>query len=175
MKTIGEYQVLAEGISLEEYLAGDPPAVLLHHSALDALEPLGGAPGSTRNRLALTDSPHRRLPGAVPRGEAYTVFPLEDKTGRDRDEFLIGCGTASDVYLSDGAVSREHAWIERRGEGYFVRDNASTLGTRVNGTVIRAGEEHRLAAGDRVSLGPVDLLFLPPIEFFRFVSRFLAK
>jgi hypothetical protein len=54
--------------------------------------------------------------------------------------------------LTDSTVSREHAALVRRGDGWWVVDLGSTNGTRVNG--VRAAEQ-RVAPGDRIELGDV--------------------
>jgi hypothetical protein len=56
--------------------------------------------------------------------------------------------------LTDGTVSREHAALVRRGEGWWVVDLGSTNGTRVNG--VRAAEQP-VAPGDRIELGDIAL------------------
>jgi pSer/pThr/pTyr-binding forkhead associated (FHA) protein len=55
-----------------------------------------------------------------------------------------------DLEFRDGAMSREHAALERLDEGYRVRDLASTNGVFVNGreTLVR-----ELEHGDRVQIG----------------------
>jgi pSer/pThr/pTyr-binding forkhead associated (FHA) protein len=69
-------------------------------------------------------------------------------------EFLIGRG--EDCHLRPGSelVSQHHAVI-LVGEGFVaIRDLASTNGTYVNGERIKA--ERRLAAGERVRIGPLE-------------------
>jgi hypothetical protein len=61
---------------------------------------------------------------------------------------LAACG----LTLTDSTVSREHAALVRRGDGWWVVDLGSTNGTRVNG--IRAAEQP-VAPGDRLELGDV--------------------
>ena len=58
--------------------------------------------------------------------------------GRDEDAALC---------IDEPLVSRAHARIERRGDGFVVLDLGSTNLTRVNGEVVR---EHELADGDLV-------------------------
>lgn len=53
-------------------------------------------------------------------------YPLSDQT------VVIGRGDDCDIKLTDHSVSRRHARIEPRNEGYFVSDQNSTNGTFVN-------------------------------------------
>jgi pSer/pThr/pTyr-binding forkhead associated (FHA) protein len=48
--------------------------------------------------------------------------------------------------------------VRREGDAIFVVDLGSTNGTRVNGVVVR---EHRLVAGDVISIGTTSLRFEP--------------
>jgi len=61
--------------------------------------------------------------------------------------------------LADPYLSREHFAIERAGDGWRVRDLASTNGTAVNGERI---EERSLADGDELRAGTS--VFLVEIE-----------
>ena len=47
-------------------------------------------------------------------------------------------------------ASKQHAFIEARPDGFYIRDNASTNGTLVNGSRI---ETHKLNDGDSVQFG----------------------
>lgn len=58
--------------------------------------------------------------------------------------------------LDDDTISREHAVVVRRSREWWILDQNSTNGTRVNG---RRTAESRLEAGDEVELGDVRLVF----------------
>jgi pSer/pThr/pTyr-binding forkhead associated (FHA) protein len=62
----------------------------------------------------------------------------------------------SDTFLDDITVSRRHVEIERRGEGYVVRDVGSLNGTYLNRERI---DEAPLANGDEVQIGKFKLVF----------------
>lgn len=53
----------------------------------------------------------------------------------------------------DDAVSRRHAEIVKRPDGYYLVDTGSTNGTTLNGEVLLAHQEQRLAHGDRIHVG----------------------
>ena len=53
----------------------------------------------------------------------------------DKDSVWIGRATSNDLILSGERVSRKHAFIERRGDSFWVTDHSST-GTALNGAKI---------------------------------------
>ncbi len=66
--------------------------------------------------------------------------------------------TLQEAHQPEISVSRQHAEISLGAEGFEVRDLGSFNGTKVNGTKLEQGPPHRLAAGDRLSLGLVVLI-----------------
>ncbi len=82
------------------------------------------------------------------RGEELLRVPLGDRTAIGRDP---GC----DVSLPDPTVSRVHAVIERRGDGFHLVDR-SGRGTRVAGSDV---PEAALADGTEIALGVWRALF----------------
>ena len=69
-----------------------------------------------------------------------------------------GIGRASDngILLLDFSVSRHHARLDERGDGWWVVDLGSTNGVKVNGRYVT---EARLAEGDRLQVGNFTLHF----------------
>lgn len=63
---------------------------------------------------------------------------------------LIGREDDADIQVAEPLVSRAHARIEARGEGYVVLDLGSTNLTKVNGAVVT---ECILRHGDEVRFG----------------------
>ena len=63
---------------------------------------------------------------------------------------LIGRDDGADIRLDEPLVSRGHARIEARGDGYVVLDLGSTNLTKVNGAVVT---ERILRDGDEVRFG----------------------
>ena len=60
----------------------------------------------------------------------------------------------------DDAISRRHAEVRRREDGYFLVDTMSTNGTLLNGERLDAYKEYPLAHGDRIHLGDrTEILF----------------
>jgi sigma-B regulation protein RsbU (phosphoserine phosphatase) len=75
---------------------------------------------------------------------ARQVIPI------DNTPFTLGRGADRDLSLPYPQVSREHACIERDGDGYLLRDTGSRHGTFVNGTQI---SNTRLRSQDSINLG----------------------
>lgn len=84
-------------------------------------------------------------------GRAGESFPLEG------ERMTVGRRPESDIFLDDVTVSRDHAVIVRRGEGYFLDDCGSLNGTYVNRRRI---DSHHLTDGDELQIGKYKLAFL---------------
>jgi hypothetical protein len=69
----------------------------------------------------------------------------------------IGRSRECDIVLPDANVSRRHAEIRPRGNGWMVADLGSTNGVTVNG--VRIEQAQLLRAGDRVEVGTTELTF----------------
>ena len=74
----------------------------------------------------------------------------------DKNAVVLGRDPGCDLFLNDGACSRNHARLESTGTGYRVVDLKSTNGLQVNG---RDVVEAELKYGDRVSIGRNLFLF----------------
>src|SRR4051794_28443198 len=88
--------------------------------------------------------------------EAGKQFVFEQRS------VLIGRVTECDVVLYDQGVSRRHCRIFSEGGEYFVEDMGSSNGTRLNDATVSG--KQALAEGDRLTLGPVVLVFTPVVE-----------
>jgi len=99
---------------------------------------------------------------AFTRREVTLVVLEGPESGRrvrlDGAALSIGKDPASGLCLPDAAVSRNHCVVEKRHEGYLIRDLGSTNGTFVDGTRVR---EAYLRPGSRLQVGNVILLFQP--------------
>jgi pSer/pThr/pTyr-binding forkhead associated (FHA) protein len=73
------------------------------------------------------------------------------------DRLSIGRRPDADIFLDDVTVSRDHALLVRRGDGYHLDDCGSLNGTYVNR---RRVESVRLADGDELQIGKYKLSFL---------------
>lgn len=75
----------------------------------------------------------------------------------DAEKLEIGRDEDVAIRVDEPLVSRRHASIERRGEGWVVVDLGSTNFTRVNGQRVR--RERALEHGDELRLGRAKLVF----------------
>lgn len=80
-----------------------------------------------------------------------------DKYFIESDEVTLGRHPESDIFLSDITVSRNHAEIVKKRDGYVLRDAGSLNGTYLNGKQI---EEAELADQDEIQIGKFKLMFL---------------
>lgn len=55
-------------------------------------------------------------------------------------------------------VSSLHAELRPATDGWSLRDNSSTNGTRLNGSWLTAGQEYKLKNGDHIKIAQVDLI-----------------
>ncbi len=68
------------------------------------------------------------------------------------DRLRVGRAEGNDLRINLGTVSSDHAIVERREGGLYVRDLGSTNGTRVKGRKVLGWT--RIQAGDVVRFGP---------------------
>jgi len=84
-------------------------------------------------------------------GRVGETFALEG------DRLGIGRRPDSDIFLDDVTVSRDHALLVRRTDGYYLDDCGSLNGTYVNRQRI---DSRRLADGDELQIGKYKLTYL---------------
>lgn len=75
----------------------------------------------------------------------------------DSDVTMIGRSDEVDLTISDTSISRRHAMVVKRLEGFFVSDLGSTNGTFVNKELVNSAR--RLSEGDKLTLGSVTFKF----------------
>lgn len=76
----------------------------------------------------------------------------------EKSVFTIGRAPESDLVLNDKSVSRYHAVIRFKEDGYYIKDQNSTAGIKMNGQRITG--EIRLRPNSVISLGNVDVSFV---------------
>ncbi|MDO8211445.1 DUF3662 and FHA domain-containing protein [Conexibacter sp. CPCC 206217] len=81
-------------------------------------------------------------------GKRMVVGAAGATLGRSRD---------CDIVLADGNVSRRHAEVRPRGDGWMIADLGSTNGVTVNGA--RIEQAQLLRGGDRIEIGQTQLTF----------------
>jgi phosphoserine phosphatase RsbU/P len=85
-----------------------------------------------------------RIPGQDPRRFEF-----------DKEVLSIGRSARNDLVIEDPSLSRSHARLEVRGEGFQLEDLGSLNGTFINGNPVQGPQS--LRASDRVQLGNVVL------------------
>ena len=92
-------------------------------------------------------------------GAITSAIVLEDGTRHvlDTERVTIGRQSGCTITIRDTNVSREHAQLRRRPNGWTLRDLGSTNGTKLNG--VRVEGEQTLANGDVIMLGAIKVTF----------------
>lgn len=85
------------------------------------------------------------------------VLPGGERRVLTRAVVTVGRAESSDVQIVDPSVSRSHAEVRARGDGFAVVDLGSTNGTRVNGARVT---DRDLRDGDEVTFGNVTTRFV---------------
>ncbi|MGI8921004.1 MAG: FHA domain-containing protein [Solirubrobacteraceae bacterium] len=84
-------------------------------------------------------------------GRAGESFPLEG------ERLTVGRRPDADIFLDDVTVSRDHALLVRRADGYHLDDCGSLNGTYVNRERV---DSHLLSDGDELQIGKYKLTYL---------------
>lgn len=83
-------------------------------------------------------------------GAGSLILPTGERVSLGEAVVTVGRRPESTLQMADPNVSRNHAEIRPRGNGWLVVDLGSTNGTRVNGTRISS---HELSDGDEITFG----------------------
>ncbi len=110
--------------------------------------------------LPVPPSPETPLPRSAEAVPAYLVVTRGEGSGAVhallKEQMTLGRAAGSDIIIADSQVSRRHAMITRRPEGFVVADLRSTNGTSINGHRI---EEGLLDEGDILTMGSTSFRF----------------
>jgi adenylate cyclase len=81
-----------------------------------------------------------------------------------KSELSIGRTEGNDLVLNHPSVSRKHARVEVRNNGWWIVDLKSTNGVKVNGNLI---SESQINSGDKILVGSVqlDIKSMPSVDF----------
>ena len=132
---------------------------------------VAAAPGAPMRRDSDATAAFR-VPGPVPsrqpapapppavsrplRTQSRPTPPPSTPPARPRDSATIGRAKTNSIVVEDALASRVHAMLSSTPSGLEIRDNHSSNGTFVNGTVIAGAK--LLRDGDIVTIGNTDLL-----------------
>ncbi|MEM6732407.1 MAG: FHA domain-containing protein, partial [Myxococcota bacterium] len=152
-------------------LTGESQVVMSESSQRSEPKPPAPEPHSQVSSSAVFDS--SQPSAAEERAQLIGIQGAD--TGRQHsitgDEVLIGRSSRCSIVLAEPSVSRQHARIERRDDGFWVVDLDSGNGTYVNGQ--RVGE-FRVFSGDEVTFGNGTFQFLETAERFEPVDASAA-
>ncbi len=84
--------------------------------------------------------------GPLGGGASFTIQPEHPA--------IIGRSAVCDIALLDDAVSRRHASISFRRNGWFIADEGSSGGTFINGVKLPRSAPAPVVAGDLIRIGP---------------------
>jgi len=175
---IGNFAATFANLELEQYLARNPPSVLLQDVMKGVFRSIRGKTGDTAELLLEADSQARESAGSnlsnVPRETAYLVVSLKSRLDVSASRLVIGSSAACDIIVADDQVSPQHAQIQWEGDTYYIEDNDSENGTWLDASLLKPGQVYRLNPGDLVVIGGTDLIFLDPAGFYHFVRRYLG-
>jgi len=87
----------------------------------------------------------------MPEISVQTADGSRERFALAKPRVTIGRSRESDIFLPDQWLSRHHAEIQQRGDGYYLLDLKSKNGTLLNGEPL--GQERRLRDGDIITLG----------------------
>jgi hypothetical protein len=172
-----QFLQLCQSLNEEAFCRAHPHPVLVHCSLYGELDSSTSSVISTMDRIVVgIGTVDTAISGAdedLRRGKArYTIFVIAPETG---NTISVGCSSGADVQIKDKSISKRHAVFAIRGKTVTVRDDSSSAGTQVNDVLLEAGREKVLDATDRITLGYVELVYLPPEDFYRFLCRQLPE
>jgi ABC-type multidrug transport system ATPase subunit len=124
-------------------------------SSASASLPRGGSAATEMFRPSAPPPPPRTQSRPTPRPPAPTSPPSRQIPARAQGTATIGRAKSNSIVVEDALASRVHALLEFTRDGLQIRDNGSSNGTFVNGSLITTAT---LRDGDIVTIGNTDLL-----------------
>jgi len=129
-------------------------------SLVSAKQPIIPAPpNKTDTNEAVVVQPIAASMSTPVAGAITSAIVLEDGTRHvlETERVTLGRQSGCTITIRDTNVSREHAQLRRRPNGWTIRDLGSTNGTKLNG--VRVEGEQMLANGDVIMLGAMKVTF----------------
>lgn len=131
-------------------LASDP-GVHVGAPRVDVDQPAAVTPADLAPAAAAPRRPDS--PARLERSDGAPSHPLGPSS------VTIGRAPERTIRVDDNRVSRRHASVAPSASGYTLIDEGSSNGTRLNGRAIEANRPTDLADGDRIGIGPIELIF----------------
>ena len=166
-------EVVTQHSERESYRLAEPAVVVLRDdndarrgsitvlpSLVSAKQPIVPAPpNKTDANEAVVVQPIAASMSTPVAGAITSAIVLDDGTRHvlETERVTIGRQSGCTITIRDTNVSREHAQLRRRPNGWTIRDLGSTNGTKLNG--VRVEGEQMLANGDVIMLGAMKVTF----------------
>ena len=166
-------EVVTQHSERESYRLAEPAVVVLRDdtdakrgsitvlpSLVSAKQPIVPAqPSKADTNEAVVVQPIAASMSTPVAGAITSAIVLEDGTRHvlETERVTIGRQSGCTITIRDTNVSREHAQLRRRPNGWTIRDLGSTNGTKLNG--VRVEGEQMLANGDVIMLGAMKVTF----------------
>ena len=166
-------EVVTQHSERESYRLAEPAVVVLRDdndakrgsitvlpSLVSAKQPIVPAqPSKADTNEAVVVQPIAASMSTPVAGAITSAIVLEDGTRHvlETERVTIGRQSGCTITIRDTNVSREHAQLRRRPNGWTIRDLGSTNGTKLNG--VRVESEQMLANGDVIMLGAIKVTF----------------
>lgn len=94
------------------------------------------------------------------------MLQMQRDLAEENDVYTIGRVDRNDIVLVDYTISKSHAKIFLREDGYYLVDNKSKNGTSLNGTALIPHREYSIKEKDIVIFGRIGFVFIRPISLF---------
>ncbi len=95
----------------------------------------------------------------IEHGAWFLVVTNGGQTGKQtvlRNEMMLGRNESNDIWVNNNNASRRHALIQKRNNGFQIKDQGSTNGTWVNGKRIKRAT--RIKIGDQIVVGDTEFV-----------------
>lgn len=101
----------------------------------------------------ITDSPVGQRLDMISNKEAVSYLQFNNQKVELVAKLSIGRSPDNNIVIDNKLASRHHAIIQKIKEAYFLKDDNSTNGTRINDVLIPKDKYVKLNRGDRITIG----------------------
>ncbi len=163
MKPLSHFSAACQTLTRGGFVERYPGPFLVHSSRTGGeLKPTGG--GRTIDSVVVEGG------GDDADVDVVTVFTTGQFAPKG-PAITVGSDVGCSLRVAAASVSRVHARLQRAADGWRIEDAGSLVGTWVNGEAVETMVARKLEPGDRISLGALDLTFLPTSFFYDFVQK----
>jgi pSer/pThr/pTyr-binding forkhead associated (FHA) protein/Mg-chelatase subunit ChlD len=106
------------------------------------------------------EEPKLNIPEAYLEDLGNVCGAEEARVVLDKERLTIGRGKSNDIIIAQPSISGFHATIEFRNLSFYLEDQRSTNGTRLNKRRLPANEPVRLKSGDHITLAKFEFKFV---------------